>query len=215
MKSRAILIPIGIIAISTLVMATVFADAWQALVARSVSAYEAESAIYTFGTVGRAFSSFTDFIPLLPTTPFFGYGLGTFGNAFGSEYASLLPSSLSGESDWARNVLELGSVLGMLFIGLRIALVLSLARGAARLTRIANDPTPLLFLGFAGILLLLDQITGQGSVHGFGWLYAGFCMAANRQEKREERKERTGPSAVTVLPADLDMVLDSNALRRI
>jgi hypothetical protein len=86
----------------------------------------------------------------------------------------------SGESDWARNVLELGPVLGLLYIGLRIALVIALTRGAVIATRTASNPMPLLLLGFCVVLLLGGQITGQGSVHGFGWLHAGFCMAANR-----------------------------------
>ena len=194
MKLRALLIPLGMVAISTLLITTIFSDAWQAFVARFVGAYQAESTVYSFGTVGRAFSIFTDFIPLLPTTPFFGYGLGTFGNAFELSYAGVLPSSLSGESDWARNVLELGPVLGMLYIGLRIALVVSLTRGAVLATSRANNPTPLLLLGFGGILLLVDQITGQGSVQGFGWLYAGFCMAANRLPASRATPEREGRS---------------------
>jgi hypothetical protein len=180
MKSRAILIPIVITTVSTLLFTTIFSDAWQALATRSVRAYDAESAVYSFGTVGRAFAGFTDFVPILPTTPVFGYGLGTFGNAFGLQYTSLLQSSLTAESDWARNVLELGPVLGLLYIGLRVALVISLTRGAVMATRRSSNPMPLLLLGFGGILILEGQITGQGTVHGFGWLYAGFCMAANR-----------------------------------
>jgi hypothetical protein len=196
MKSRAILIPAGIVAISTLLIATIFGDAWQALAARSVGAYQAESAIYSFGTVGRAFSTFTDFIPPLSSTPFFGYGIGTFGNAFGLDYASLLPGSLSAESDLARNVLELGPVLGLLYIGLRFALVASLTAGAVIATSRTNNPMPLVLVGFGGILLLVDQITGQGSVHGFAWLYAGFCMAANRLQAVQVGYERSWPSGI-------------------
>jgi hypothetical protein len=197
MKLRAILIPVGVVTVSGLLVATIFSEAWQALLTRSIGAYESESAIYSFGTVGRAFSGFTDFIPLLPTTPFFGYGLGTFGNAFSALNTGLLPSSLSAESDWARNVLELGPVLGLLYIGLRIAIVVSLTRGAVLATRRANNPLPLLFLGVGGLVLLVDQITGQGSVHGFGWLYTGFCIAANRTYAgREGQLTAAAPASI-------------------
>jgi hypothetical protein len=196
LKLRALVIPLAVVSFATVLATTIFSEAWQALMARSVGAYDAENAIYSFGTVGRAFAGFTDFVPLLPSTPFLGYGLGTFGNAVSLEYTALLPSSLSGESDWARNVLELGPVLGLLYIGLRIALVVYLARGAVLATRRSGNPMPLLLVGFCGILLLGGQITGQGSVHGFGWLYAGFCMAANRVfGVRPSRTELKGASA--------------------
>lgn len=186
-KFRALFIPLIILAASAIAVTTIFSDAWQALVTRSVGAYDTESAIYSFGTAGRAFAGFTDFVPLLTTTPLLGYGLGTFGNAFGLEFTSLLAPSLSAESDWARNVLELGPVLGLLYIGLRIAIVISVARGAVLATRRSNNPMPFLLLGFCGVLLLQGQITGQGSVLGFGWLYAGFCMAANRIHATSEK----------------------------
>jgi hypothetical protein len=191
MRLRGLVGPVIIIGISTALITTIFSDAWQALVTRSLGAYDTESAVYSFGTAGRAFAGFTDFLPLLTTIPFIGYGLGTFGNAFGVEFMSLLPLSLSAESDWARNVLELGPTLGLLYIGLRIAIVVSLTRGAVLATRRSNNPLPLVLLGFCGIVLLQGQITGQGSVHGFGWLYAGFCMAANRVYGSSE--EQTPP----------------------
>jgi hypothetical protein len=180
LRSRALFLPVIILSAFAVLVGTVFAEAWQALVMRSLGAYEAESTSYTFGTVGRAFAGFIDFIPVLSTTPFLGYGLGTFGNAYGTLSSALLPWSVQGESDLARNVLELGPVVGLLYIGLRIALFISLARAAIRATSLSSNPLPLLLVAFCGVLLLQGEITGNGSVHGFGWLFAGFCMAANR-----------------------------------
>jgi hypothetical protein len=179
MRLRARVVPLVLLALSVLLVLTVFADASQALWERSAGAYAAENEVYGFGTLGRAMSIFTDFLPLVFNTPLFGFGIGKFSNAFGVDYLSLLPASASTESDWARNVAELGPVIGLGYIAFRIALVFVLARGAIVGTLRLNSPLPLMLFGSCGILLLAGQITGQGTVHGFAWLYAGLCMASN------------------------------------
>jgi hypothetical protein len=87
------------------------------------------------------------------------------------------------EDDWSRNIVELGPILGLLYICLRIAIVAWLVKGAITATRRTNNPMPMLMIGFIGIILLYGQITGQGSVNGYGWIFAGFCMAANRLQR--------------------------------
>jgi hypothetical protein len=184
MRFRARVMPLVLLALSGVLGLTVFADASQALWERSVGAYTAENEVYGFGTIGRALSMFTDFLPLVFTTPLFGFGIGKFSNAFGLDYLSLLPASGSAESDWARNIVELGPLIGLSYIGFRIALVIALARGAIVATSLLNSPMPLMLLGSCGILLLAGQITGQGTVHALAWLYAGFCMASNDLQAR-------------------------------
>jgi hypothetical protein len=194
LKARAVLIPSAIVVAATLLLTTVFSDAWQALLNRAAVANMSESAVYDFGTFGRALSGFVDFVPRLFTTPLFGYGLGTFGNANSLVYASLLQSSAFTESDLVRNVLELGPALGLMYICLRVVLFGVLMQGAVVATRRSQSPMPLILFGFGGILLLQGQITGQGSVQGFGWLYAGFCMAANSLPTPRESQEQYGRS---------------------
>jgi hypothetical protein len=184
MKQRARLLPLAILALALVLALTIFSDALEALIARSTGAYAIETEVYGFGLFGRAATIFSDFSPLVFSVPPFGYGIGTFSNAFGADYLNLLPASASVESDWARNVAELGPIVGLLYIVFRIALVIALARGAILATRRLDDPMPLLLFGCCGLLLLAGQITGQGTVHGFAWLYAGFGMASNRFRTR-------------------------------
>jgi hypothetical protein len=180
MRGRALVLPAVVAGLAALLLTTAFSEAGQALLVRVTGAYADESTVYAFGTVGRAFSSFGSFLPLLTSTPMLGYGLGSFGNAFGLlSSITLLPPRVIAEDDWARNIAELGPVLGMFYIVLRIALVLTFARDAVAAAK-RNNPTSLLLVSFCGIVLLGGQITGQGSVNGLVWLYAGFCMAASR-----------------------------------
>ena len=181
LRTRARILPFAMCLVAVVLLTTVFSQALEALLIRSAGAYVGESDVYLFGTFGRAFSGFTALFPLLFTTPLLGYGLGSFGNAFGSlSSTTLLPPSVIAEDDWARNVAELGPSIAIFYIAFRIALVIWMGRAAFIATRRSNNPLPLLLFGFCGILLVTGQITGQGSVNGFAWLFAGFCMAANR-----------------------------------
>jgi hypothetical protein len=73
----------------------------------------------------------------------------------------------------------LGPIIGILFILYRIAFVVALVIGAGIASRRYRDALPGLLVGFVGITLLYGQISGQGSVNGYGWIFAGMCMAAN------------------------------------
>ncbi|MBF6571130.1 MAG: hypothetical protein IVW54_19875 [Candidatus Binataceae bacterium] len=131
---------------------------------------------YSYGLVNRAAGDFTHFIELIPDAPWLGYGLGIGGNGTTRMGVS---EPVSAEDDWSRNIVDLGPALGGLFIGFRILLVASLIAGAVAAARRWGDLLPLLLLGFIGIVLLYGQITGQGSVNGYAWLFAGFCIAAS------------------------------------
>jgi hypothetical protein len=135
---------------------------------------------YSYGLVNRALKDFVLFEDSIDSVPLTGYGIGETSNA-----GEILHRSFTGwiENDWQRHLVELGPVLGLVVILFRIALVVWLCANACIATRRKDDALGLLFFGFIGIVVLYSEITTQGTVSGYGWLFAGFCMAANRSEK--------------------------------
>jgi hypothetical protein len=186
MRARSLVLTLVVGLVAVLLIPVLFPTAFDAILQRSTEAYAVESELYAFGTAGRIFYDFIHFTFLLPDTPMFGYGLGLFGNANLVDASSLLNSTQYVEDDWSRNVVELGPLLGVLYIFFRVALVTWLAVGALRATHRSNNPLPLLLTGFIGVLLLYGQLTGQGSVNGYGWLFTGFVIAANRHFGEED-----------------------------
>jgi len=120
-----------------------------------------------------------------------GYGLGLGGNAstlLGARVDGHLPVSLA-ETDWARHIVDLGPVLGLLFVIFRIVLVAWVGVRAVAATRRGSDPLPLLLFAYVATELLQGQITGQGTINGYVWLFTGLSLAASR--------EKSGSGAVT------------------
>ena len=93
-----------------------------------------------------------------------------------------------GEDEWSRIILEVG-VVGIFYILYRIWLLYYIGRAALIATRRSRNPLPLIFFGFIFLVLLNSQITLQGTINGYGWLFAGFCMAANRLGTRKSKEE--------------------------
>jgi hypothetical protein len=182
--TRAVFYTVTFVLVSIFLIPTFFPTILDAFVERWVGAYEYESQKFQYGIIGRAIADFTQFIDLMPDTPILGYGIGLAGNAAESLGMKLTVSS---EDDWSRNIVELGPVLGFFFICYRIAIVVVLFKGAIASTRRSHNLLPLLLFSFIGITFLYGQITGHGSVNGYGWLFVGFCMAAN-QANLTERK---------------------------
>jgi len=135
---------------------------------------------YSFGLVNRALGDFVSFEDYLDSTPLAGFGIGQTSNA-----ASMLNRSTVGwsENEWQRHVQELGPIVGLITIFLRIALVLWMGGSACVAARRHDDALALLLFGFIGIVVLYFPVTSQGTVTGYAWIFAGFCMAANKSPK--------------------------------
>ena len=55
---------------------------------------------------------------------------------------------------------------------------------------------PLLLFGYVAYLLMLGQVTGQGAVNGYAWLFTGLCIAA----ANEQLASRAGQGAAPAPP---------------
>ena len=164
-----------------------FPDATTAFVDRWASAHEIESQYSRFGVVARAFAGFYDFVRLMPQAPLFGWGMGMGGNA--SVLLDLGAEVPYAETGWARHVIDLGPVFGLLFIGFRVALTAYAGVLALRATRRRQDLLPLLLFAYLWPVLLLEAISGQGTLQAYAWLFLGFTLAASRMQARGEQAD--------------------------
>ena len=71
------------------------------------------------------------------------------------------------ETDWGRNILELGPPLGFCFIFFRVAFMIWLAARALAAARASGDPTPWLLAVYVGALLPYGQVTANGTLNGY------------------------------------------------
>lgn len=181
-RSRALMIPLLLVAIGAVLYPIVFPDAFAALLSRFAEANAAESRGGGWGIFGRALHETVDFLGFMKHTPVLGYGLGLGGNGrtyLGTADPNLM-SHVGAESDWSRHIVDLGAIFGVLFILYRIVFTVSVFVRALRATRVSSDPFPLLLFGYVGIGFFYGQLTGHGTVGGFLWLYLGLVLASCR-----------------------------------
>jgi hypothetical protein len=111
--------------------------------------------------------------------PLLGYGVGL-SSGGGSFLVSGKSSFSLAETDWARNILEAGMLLGSVYILYRISLSIHIFNQALKSILISRNPIPFAFLGFIIPSLLVGSITGNGTSNAYNWLFVGFTMAISR-----------------------------------
>ena len=77
-------------------------------------------------------------------------------------------------------MVDMGPVFGMAYIAFRVWITIWLAGRVLAATRRTPDPMPFMLFSYAGIVLLSGQITGNGTINAYGWLFTGLCIAASR-----------------------------------
>jgi hypothetical protein len=181
LRTRALLLPTALAIVAVLLYPVIFPEGFAVFVQRWQTAAVDERG-FQGGVFGRALFGFVDFLRLVDTVPPLGYGLGFGGNA-----SNLLQATVDGvrpgllaETDYARHMVDMGPVCGLFYIGFRVALVAALLSRVVRATRRSGDPLPMMLFGYAGYVTLLSQITGNGSINVYGWLFTGLCLAACR-----------------------------------
>jgi hypothetical protein len=109
-----------------------------------------------------------------------GIGVGTTGAAAfidgGAEGERSLKMS---ESDWSRNFVELGLILGWIFVALRIIFAFWLVWIGVHAAR-SGDPMALLLATFAALAIFQSQITMHTTYAHLTWFAVGLTMAAAR-----------------------------------
>ncbi len=172
-RLRGIVLPAGVAVVLAGLYPVVFPTSFQAMVERQETAVDAEGA-----TEDRAIHTLTDTVDVFGKVPVFGYGMG-FGTAGGAALAGLSGFTLS-ENEFPRIVEEVGPIFGVVYIVLRLCLAGYLLLVGMRAARRANDPGVLCISGFTFVLLATLQVTFEGTVNGYAWVFSGLSLALGR-----------------------------------
>lgn len=127
--------------------------------------------------LGRTLGLVGGDVSLLDRAAPFGSGIG--GLSVGGASLSGGQAFAGGaENESQRVVIELGVVLGPLYLLGRWGLALWLLSASLVRLRRDDDALPLLLWSVAGVLLAVGQATAQGTINGYTWLFTGFTLAA-------------------------------------
>ncbi len=149
-----------------------------------------------FGLIERTFSGFLEPFEALHEIPLLGKGIGLGTTAAGSILTGER-SFILAEGEWMRVVSESGPVLGFIYLGMRLVLVLALAHAAFKALW---DENPLPFILFASVFPpILNGQFGVPTILGFTMFGAGLCFAAAVPPPKSEEPDlfRISPESVT------------------
>jgi hypothetical protein len=197
---RAIVLPSAIAVAAILAYPIVFPDGYSVFVNRWNTAAAAENQTFQWGIFGRGLYGFVNFLDFMGDTPIMGYGMGLAGNARLTLGITIPGFNGWAESDWSRQIIDLGPLVGVAFILFRVTFVAWLGATCIRGARVLRDPTSFLLFAFVALDLLYGQITGHGTVNGYAWLFTGLALAASRRESAPVTLSRTSHRLTPALP---------------
>jgi hypothetical protein len=196
LKAKALTLPLSLGVAAAVLYPIVFPVGFAAFMNRWDNAAMSEAHIEG-GVLGRALYGFVDFFRLFEVAPMFGFGLG-----YGSNASIQMRAAVDGvrpgdfvETDFARHMVDLGPLFAVGYIVFRAALAYWLTRRVLRATRSVSDPLPMMLFGYVGYTLLLGQISGNGSINVYGWLFTGLCIAATNVALKTGQTRVTAPAA--------------------
>ena len=178
---RVVLIGIvAFVSLGILSNTSFFQTSMEAFTARFTSANETEGGVS--GVIGeRYIGRMLGDIVASSEMPFFGYGLGLGTNAGNMMLTGEVKYFLFiSEREWGRLIGELGPLLGILVIFIRLALTTKLLLSSYRKLK-TGDFLPWMLLSF-GILLLPQGQWGQPTGLGFCMLTGGLIIASLKRE---------------------------------
>ncbi|WP_208527725.1 O-antigen ligase family protein [Methylacidiphilum caldifontis] len=160
---------------------TLFSPIIEAMIQRWTGASEYEGGFLAIERIG---ADLVRFIENMDFVPFWGYGIGSGSNAYG-----ILGNELAvyAEDDWSRHIVDFGPFLGLLYLFYRQLLLFYVGFKCWQSTRKLHDPFPLCLFGFLCPVLFNGQISGQGTLNGYNWLFIGFCLVASKMTFQEKQ----------------------------
>jgi hypothetical protein len=172
---------VGVIAIVVLSQVGSFGTATEAFTARFENANESEGGVKGV-LLDRFLGGLITSLTGTANLPFFGYGLGM-GTNVGSMLLSGSVGFLIAEGEWARAIGELGPLLGIALIFLRLGLTAKVALACyQKLSQ--GDLLPWMLLSF-GLITLAQGGWAQPSSLGFFIITGGLLVASVRTPVRE------------------------------
>lgn len=133
---------------------------------------------------GRIFGNFSPLIDDLHSrqTYLLGSGIGTgtpAGQSLTSAHVRMRWHPAQEENELGRIVLESGPT-GLIFIAFRWTMAFAIAVGGFRASRSSGNPLPIILASFSSLALVTGSLCLNGTYNGFGWIFAGLSLAANR-----------------------------------
>jgi hypothetical protein len=129
------------------------------------------------GLIDRTLSGFTEPFSDLSNIPILGKGIGLGTTAAGGLLYGER-SFILAEGEWLRVIHESGPILGLIYLGMRIAIAVLLF---VRASEALADENPLPILLFAAVCpLVVSGQFGVPTILGFATFGAGLCLAAAR-----------------------------------
>lgn len=125
----------------------------------------------------RTLNDLTGGLYLIDDVALLGHGLGV-GTNFGARFMTGELQFLLAEGEWARIILEVGPILGLLTIFIRLAVVWLMLKLSLKALAKGNH-LPILLFGSSFLLVVSGQ-WGQSTTLGFAVLGAGLTFAATR-----------------------------------
>lgn len=154
-----------------------FQTATAALTDRFDSAGEAEGGVK--GTLGDRFLGGLLKAVTSSDQPFWGYGIGMGTNA-GAKLLTGEVSFLISEEEWGRLVGEMGAILGITVIALRLTVCLKLLLAGYK-ALLRNDLLPWIIMSFGFVTVAQSQWAQPASL-GFSTIIGGLAMASLRRK---------------------------------
>jgi hypothetical protein len=173
---RAWVLPLVLLLLGVALLPILLPEGYEAIASRLQLSYKSESQHFETGLLGRALHSFVIVFSYLPVTPPMGFGMGLGGNASRQLEGINLP--IKAEDEWSRHIVDIGPVFGLLYIIYRVVFFVALGIRSLGATRHSGQVLPVILFGYIGIVLLHQQITGHGSINGYGWIFVGLLMAS-------------------------------------
>jgi hypothetical protein len=185
-KYLAQIIPVGLVvvlALAALSQASFFQTATEAFLSRFDNASETEGGLE--GTIGtRYLGGYITALTGSADTPFFGYGIGM-GTNVGSMLLSGETQFLIAEEEWARLIGELGPLLGIIVILIRLGFCFKISVACYNKIR-TGDLLPWILLSY-GLLIIPQGQWAQPTMLGFSTLIAGLLIASLRNLPQQGR----------------------------
>ena len=175
MKFTGTMLLVFLLVVGTVLFLGPFKRSYDALGTRFEQAENQEGS-----AIRRAFAPLILFTQYVTDAPLLGYGLGI-GTSGGSLLSTGKMNSVLPEDEWSRVTLESGALSAFIYLGYRIFLSLRIFGDCVRSAR-TNNLLPMIFLGFIGFYTLAGQITHNGTIQGYNWVFIGLTMAAARKQ---------------------------------
>ena len=169
---------IGSILLLVLSQTPFFQVALGAFTERFINANNTEGGVSS-SIADRVFGGMITAITDSNDLPFFGYGLGMGTNA-GSALLTGKRTFLIAEGEWLRFVGELGFVMGIIALLIRILFCIDISIKSFKILRL-GDILPWILLSF-GLMLILRGQWAQPTVLGFSTLIGGLILASTKNK---------------------------------